>query len=302
MYPYKPVARQRGCGAAPCPCEGARLAATLPFMHAEIILAGLLVGVLAGLTGIGGGSLLAPGLVAFFGVRPLAAVGTALAVKAAMKSIALIQHIQAREINYKVGGFLVAAAAPAAVATVIVLIVVQHAGPTFGFSMEHLAHWLLAVVALLAGAATLLRPLYTYRFHDTELRVLASLKVRLTAVIIVGIVSGILLAVTAIGDSALTFPVLGLLYLMPAKRIAGTDTFLTAIVAASAALLQAAGGNIAWAVSGNLILGAMPGVLLGLWLARRRLLPEVVYRTVLGISVAGMGAWMLWGLSGKPSL
>lgn len=265
-------------------------------MHIEIIFAGLLVGALVGLTGIGGGSVLAPGLAAFFGVRPLAAVGTALAVKAAIKSIALIQHIRAREINYKVGGILIAAAAPAAVGAVIVVIVLRFVG----FSLEVWTHWLLAIVALLAGIATLLKPLYTYRFQDTEMRVLANLGVRVTAIIIVGILTGALLAVTAIGGSALTFPVLGLLYLMPIRRIAGTDTFLTAIVAASAASFHGLGGNIAWAVSANLTLGAMPGVVLGLWLARRRLLPEGVYRSVLGLLVAGMGAWMLYGLV-RPS-
>ncbi len=132
---------------------------------------------------MGGGSLMAPGLVAFFGVRPLAAVGPALAVKAVMKWIALVPQVQAREINYKIGGFLVAGAAPSAVATVIAVIVFQH----LGFRVERWAHWMLAAVALLAGAATLLRPLYSYRFHDTDVRVLASLKVRLTAVIIVGL-------------------------------------------------------------------------------------------------------------------
>ena len=245
-----------------------------------------------GLTGIGGGSLLAPALVTFFGVRPLAAVGTALFVKAAMKSIALVGHIQAREINYKVGGLLVAGAAPSAVATVIVLIVFTHVG----FTVERWAHWMLAAIALLAGAATLLRPLYSFRFQDSDIRVLASLKVRITAIVIVGIVTGSLLALTAIGGSALTIPMLGLLYLMPQKRVAGTDAFLTAVVAASAAVIHGVGGNISWAAAANLSVGAMPGLLLGLWLTRRRLLPEVVSRTALGILVAGMGIWMLVSL------
>ena len=257
-----------------------------------MILAGVLVGMLVGLTGIGGGSLLAPGLVAFFGMRPLAAVGTALIAKAAMKWIALTPQIQAREINYKVGGFLVAGAAPSAVATVVALIVLAH----IGLDLDRWVRWVLGGVALLAGAATVLRPLYSYRFHDSDMRVLASLKVRLTAVIIVGLVTGFLLALTAIGGSALTIPVLGLLYLMPTKRVAGTDAFVTAIVAAAAALFQAVGGNIAWAVAGNLTLGALPGLLVGSWLSRRRLLPEVVYRTVLGVFVAAMGGWMLYSL------
>ena len=258
----------------------------------DMVLGGLLVGILVGLTGIGGGSLLAPALVAFFGVRPLDAVGTALFVKAAMKSLALVGHIQAREINYKVGGLLVAGAAPSAVVAVILLIVFAYVG----FQVERWAHWMLAGIAVLAGAATLLRPLYSYRFQDADVRVLASLPVRITAIILVGIVTGALLALTAIGGSALTIPMLGLLYLMPQKRIAGTDAFLTAIVAASAALFHAVGGNISWVVAANVSLGAMPGLLLGLWLTRRRVLPEVVSRTVLGVLVASMGIWMLVSL------
>lgn len=270
-------------------------------MQPDIFLAGLACGIVVGLTGIGAGSLLAPALVGLFSFNPIIAVGTSLLVKATMKLMELVSHILRREVNYKIGGILVAGAVPSAMAMVVVFAVLQHND----FAVDRWVHWALAIVALLAGLASLLKPLYSIRFHEGEVRVLASLKVRLTACIIVGIVGGGLMAFTAIGIGALIVPVLGLMYLMPGKRVAGTDAFQTFIVAASSSLVHGIAGNISWMLAANLLLGAIPGVAAGLWLAYKKLDPEAVVRTGVGLLTAAMGIWMLVNLyrgGGTPAL
>jgi uncharacterized membrane protein YfcA len=258
-------------------------------MHADVFLAGLFAGIVVGLTGIGAGSLLAPALVSLFGFNPLTAVASALVVKSTIKWMEAGSHVLQRNVNYKVGGILVAGGAPAAIAAVATLWALRH----FDFQVDRWTHWALAVIALAAGVASLLKPLYSFRFHEGDVRVLASLKVRVTACILAGISGGALIAFTAVGGGAVVVPLLGLLYLMPVKKVAGTDAFQTAIVASSAALVHGIAGHVSWALSANLLVGAIPGAAGGLWLAYKRLDPEAVVRSGVGLLAAAIGIWML---------
>jgi hypothetical protein len=240
------------------------------------VLSGFFVGLLVGLTGVGGGSLMTPLLVLIFGVHPATAVGTDLLFAASTKTVGTLVHGFARNIEWRIVGLLMAGSVPATAATLVLL-------STFDLSggqAHHLITLALGVVLLVTSAFLLgarkMRARYADRVGKLDDRIVAILTV------VLGAVMGVLVTMTSVGAGAIGVTVLFFLYpRMPASRIVGSDIAhavpLTLIAGAGHWYL----GSVDWALLGPLLMGSLPGIIVGSKLVGR--IPDGAVRTALAL-------------------
>ena len=239
-------------------------------------LSGFFVGLLVGLTGVGGGSLMTPLLVLLFGVHPATAVGTDLLFAASTKTVGTLVHGFARNIDWRIVGLLMAGSVPATAATLVVLSTFDLSGGT----AHHLITLSLGAVLLVTSAFLLgarkMRARYADRVSQLDDRIVAVLT------IVLGAVMGVLVTMTSVGAGAIGVTVLFFLYpRMPASRIVGSD------IAHAVPLTLVAGaghwylGSVDWALLGPLLMGSLPGIVVGSKLVGR--IPDGAVRTALAL-------------------
>jgi len=246
-------------------------------------LSGFGVGLLVGMTGVGGGSLMTPLLILLFGIHPATAVGTDLLYAAATKTGGSLVHGLARNIEWLVVRRLAAGSVPATMVTLAVL--------SFMNLQSQTARSLITLVlcgALLMTAGVLIFRSTIVRFYRSRFPTLDN---RSTAVVtvIVGAILGVLVAISSVGAGAVGVIALIILYpQLPMARIVGSD------IAHAVPLTLIAGvghwmiGTIDWHIFSSLLAGSLPGIILGSYLAIR--VPEPALRLLLAatlIVVAG---------------
>lgn len=245
-------------------------------------VSGFCVGVLVGMTGVGGGSLMTPLLILLFGIHPATAVGTDLLYAATTKTVGTFVHGFNRNIDWRVVGRLTAGSIPMTVLTVFTLSRFDLAsGPA-----AQVITFLLGV-SLLATSLTLIfrtRFVAWYARHVGELR--AEQTVAFT--ILTGAVLGVLVSITSVGAGALGVTALIALYpRLPTARIVGSDIVhavpLTLIAGAGHWLI----GSINFGILGSLLVGSIPGIVLGSYLAVR--IPDLVLRFSLATVLVMVG-------------
>jgi uncharacterized membrane protein YfcA len=241
-------------------------------------ISGFAVGVLVGMTGVGGGSLMTPLLILLFGIHPVSAVGTDLLYAAATKTGGSLIHGLARTIDWKIVGRLAAGSVPA---TAISLIVLSRFDLSGGAARALITTTLGVTLYLTALALISRRRIiasYAVRFGELP-------PARTTLLtIMVGAVLGILVSISSVGAGAIGVTALILLYPnLPAARIVGTD------IAHAVPLTLVGGigywilGSIDWHLLGSLLIGSIPGIVLGSYLATR--VSEKVLRVVLSVTL-----------------
>ena len=212
-------------------------------------LAGLMVGTLVGMTGVGGGSLMAPVLILLLGVDPLHAVGSDLAYASVTKAVGAWQHALRDGIDYRVVRWLALGSVPAALLAVAIA---SHLPPAV--SSRRLVTTVLGGVLLISAAALLLR-----RRHAQEGA--AAPSPWLLAGI--GLVVGALVALTSVGSGSLVMAALTTLTPLQARRAVGTDVLHAMLLSLAAAVAHFAVGTVDLPLTGALLLGSIPGVMLG---------------------------------------
>jgi uncharacterized protein len=233
-------------------------------MNPLYIGSGFAVGFLVGMTGVGGGSLMTPLLILLFGVHPATAVGTDLLYAASTKSLGTLVHAAARTIDWKLVGLLAIGSVPATIVTVFILSQFNLQST----SAEHATTLTLGAVLMVTAAFLLLGGKIRDRYAD-RLQSLDRGKVRLFTILL-GLVMGILVTATSVGAGAIGVTVLLLLHpKMPAGRVVGSD------IAHAVPLTLLAGvghwylGSINWGLLCTLLIGSLPGIVLGSLVATR---------------------------------
>jgi uncharacterized membrane protein YfcA len=228
------------------------------------VLSGFAVGVLVGMTGVGGGSLMTPLLILLFGVHPTTAVGTDLLFAASTKTLGTAVHGAARTVDWLLVGELALGSVPATIVTLLVLsrFDMHGAAAQHAVTLTLGAVLLFTAAFLLAGRA--LRERYAGRLASLDAR-----KVRLLTILL-GLVMGVLVTSTSVGAGAIGVTVLLLLHpKMPVARIVGSDIAhavpLTLLAGAGHWLL----GSIDWKLLITLLIGSLPGIVIGSYLAGR---------------------------------
>ena len=256
-------------------------------MDVALIGFGLGVGILVGMTGIGGGSLMTPLLILVFGVKPITAVGTDLAYAAVTKTVGGYKHWRQNTVDLRLSTWMALGSVPAAVGGVFVLDLLERAT---GRDFDDLLLTILAAALLITGVATLVRA-FLKRLHDRE-RALIPMDTRhKVAAVTLGVLVGFVLGVTSAGSGALIAVGLILLFRLVPTRVVGTDVFHAAILLWAAALAHVVAGNVDFALAGNILIGSVPGVWMGShWSIR---VPANVLRTTLAVVLIGAGTALL---------
>jgi uncharacterized membrane protein YfcA len=252
-----------------------------------LIAFGLGVGVLVGMTGIGGGSLMTPMLILVFGVTPVTAIGTDLAYAAVTKTVGGYKHLRQRTVDVRLSSWMAVGSVPAAVSGVWILHLLEDwANRDF----DDLLIAILAGALLLTGAATLVRA-FLKGMEARERDSIPMERRHKVAAVVLGASVGFVLGVTSAGSGALIAVGLILLFRLSPTRVVGTDVFHAAIVLWAAGLAHVTAGNVDFGLVGTILLGSIPGVWLGShWSVR---VEPAVLRTTLAVVLIGAGLALL---------
>jgi uncharacterized membrane protein YfcA len=252
-----------------------------------LVAFGLGVGVLVGMTGIGGGSLMTPMLILVFGVTPVTAVGTDLAYAAVTKTVGGYKHWRQKTVDLVLSSWMAVGSVPAAIGGVYLLDVLEdHYGKRF----DELLIALLSGALLLTGATTLARS-FLKRFHERERDTIALERRHKVAAVALGVFVGFVLGITSAGSGALIAVGLILAFRLVPTRVVGTDVFHAAILLWAAAAAHIVSGNVDFGLAGNILLGSVPGVWVGShWSIR---VPADVLRATLAVVLIGAGLALL---------
>jgi uncharacterized membrane protein YfcA len=255
-------------------------------MDPVMALAGLGVGVVVGLTGMGGGALMTPILVLLFGVPPVAAVSSDLAASAVMKPFGGLVHARRGTVNWALVRWLCLGSVPAAFAGVGLLRLI---GPAA--AIQRWIQLALAGALVLAAAGLILKG---YRSRRAPSHGPATVRVRPLATALLGAAGGLVVGLTSVGSGSLIIVVLLALYpALRANDLVGTDIVQAIPLVAAAALGHAFFGDLHLDIAAAVLVGSVPGVLIGARLSSRA--PAGLIRAAL-VVVLLASALKLFGL------
>jgi hypothetical protein len=252
-------------------------------------ISGFAVGLLVGLTGVGGGSLMTPLLILLFGMHPAAAVGTDLLYAAATKSAGSAMHGFNRTVDWRVVVRLAAGSVPMTIVSIAVLSYLDINGQ----GTQQLIGWVLAFALLLTAATLIFRNRIVARYAPS-MGALPPNRIAVLTVIVGGIL-GVLVSISSVGAGAIGVTALVLLYpKLPTARIVGSDIVHAVPLTLVAGIGHWFLGSIDWPVFAALILGSVPGILIGSYAAAR--VPETALRVVLALTLLAVAAKLSFGL------
>ncbi len=226
-------------------------------MDWKLSLAGLLIGLLVGMTGMGGGSLMTPLLVLVFGFKPSVAIGTDIVHGAIFKSFGAVQHRRLGHVHARLTAWMLLGSVPFSIAGVAVA---WWLTKRYGDGYEDTAKIILGVALFLCGLGFLVKA-YLHTHSDDRPFILGP-RDKLIAVV-TGIVGGFVVGLTSVGSGTLFGLVMLIAFPLTAAKIVGTDIFHAAILLATAGAGHLVAGSVDLAATGWLLIGSVPGVLIG---------------------------------------
>jgi len=265
-------------------------------MHIDwgIVLAGAIVGFTVGMTGMGGGALMTPILVIFFGVTPTAAVSSDLVAAMIMKPIGGGVHIRRRTVRWPLVAWLCIGSIPMAFAGVFII---HNLGDTE--QVENITKAFLGWTLLLASAAMVFKAWLQGRRslaarmagHDPE-DDLPPFAVRIIPTVIVGLVGGLMVGLTSVGSGSIIIVCLMLLYpMLRGSELVGTDLVQAIPLVAAAALAHIAVGDFQLGLTASILIGSIPAVWFGARVSSRA--PDGVIRPLLVFVLAASALKLL---------
>jgi uncharacterized membrane protein YfcA len=253
-------------------------------MDPAIVLFGLGIGVLVGMTGMGGGSLMTPLLILIFGIQPTTAIGTDIFYSAVTKTVGGWRHLRMKTVNMELVKWLAIGSVPSAVIGVaIVSILADHIGED---RLDALVYAVLGGTLLMVGIITLARALILRSLIDERDRFEVERRHKVAAIVI-GATTGFVIGVTSAGSGTVIAILLIAVYRLAPKKVVGTDVFHAAILLWAAGVAHWVGGNVDFVLAGNILLGSVPGVVVGAALSDKA--PQGFIRTALGVVLIGSG-------------
>nr|WP_315241233.1 sulfite exporter TauE/SafE family protein [uncultured Albidiferax sp.] len=255
------------------------------------VFAGFFVGFVVGLTGVGGGSLMTPILIFFFGMKPYLAIGTDLLFACFTKAGGTLKMARSGMVNWRIVATLCAGSIPASLVTLWVL---HTLGPADA-QVQKAMTTTLGVALLLTAAATLyksIRGKSTPRNISAENMAAAERPRHWSLPLLFGAFIGTLVTLTSVGAGAIGVTVLMLLYpLLPLQRIVAADIAYAVPLTLVAGLGHAGLGSVDWPLLAKLLLGSLPGIWLGSHLMLKT--SDRVIRGLLSLLLAYAGTKLL---------
>jgi len=253
-------------------------------MDPAIILFGLGIGALVGMTGMGGGTLMTPLLILFFGVKPVTAIGTDIFYAAVTKTVGGWRHLRMGTVNIRLSFWLAAGSVPASVLGVWAIAILQsRIGEE---KLDSLVYALLGGMLLMVGILTLARALILSDLveerEDFEIK-----RRHKIAAVAIGATTGFIIGITSAGSGTVIAILLIAVFRLAPRKVVGTDVFHAAILLWAAGIAHWIGGNVDFVLAGNILLGSIPGVIIGSHFAARA--PVGFLRTSLGVVLIASG-------------
>ncbi|MBI5104302.1 MAG: sulfite exporter TauE/SafE family protein [Solirubrobacterales bacterium] len=267
-----------------------------------VIVFGLGVGVLIGLTGIGGGSLMTPLLILFAGVQPVVAIGTDLAYGAITKTVGGWRHLKKGTVDLGVSKWLAVGSMPGSLVGVWV-------ADRYAHDAQDALLYVIAAVLLVVAVSILFRAMFLRKAIEREQHSVEMTTGRQATAVAIGAVLGFALGMTSVGSGALIGLALILVFRLTPHRVVGTDVFHAAILLWTAGIAHWIGGNVDFTLMGNILIGSLPGVWLGTHLIDK--VPAEGLRPALGCVLLGsaLGVFTkagvdlpVWTIAGVPAI
>lgn len=253
-------------------------------MEFVYILSGLVVGFIVGMTGVGGGSLMTPILLAF-GIPPAKAVGTDLLYAAITKMGGIYVHQKQKNIDWRITGWLSAGSLPAALLTVLALYIWH---PDVKLLDSIIKHALGFALMLTASAILFKKPIMDWVQANRSHWVLQPGPTLNLSTVITGVFLGVLVTLSSIGAGAVGTVALFLLYpLLPTSRLVGTEIAHAVPLTLIAGMGHAGLGNLNWELLLLLLAGSLPGIYIGSHLTGR--IPDHILRPALALMLIVVG-------------
>ena len=256
----------------------------------KLSLAGLLIGLLVGMTGMGGGSLMTPMLVFLFGFKPTVAIGTDILHGAIFKSFGAVRHRQLGTVHARLTGWMLLGSAPFSLIGVGLSAWLKG---RYGDGFEDTAGTLLGIALIACGIGFALKTFLTGRAKSDAPFILSRADRRIA--LLTGASGGFVVGITSVGSGTFFGLVMLLVFPLTASKVVGTDIFHAAALLWVAGAGHLVAGNVDLHAMGWLLTGSIPGVLLGSNVSVK--LPDRVLRlglattlTLAGIKLADVPA------------
>ncbi len=228
-------------------------------MDWKLTVVGLLTGLLVGMTGMGGGSLMTPILVFVFGIPPATAIGTDIAHGAAFKSVSAVQHRRMGNVRARLAGWMLIGSAPMSLLGVWVNVQLTE---RYGDDAKSVMGQVLGAALLFGAVGLIAKSLVQTSGPDRDPNWKLTNRDRVAAVII-GLFGGFIVGLTSVGSGVFFGLTLLVIFPLRAHKVVGTDIFHAAVLLYVAGAAHWAAGNIDFGILFWLLLGSIPGVLIG---------------------------------------
>lgn len=249
-----------------------------------LIIAGLFVGFVVGMTGVGGGSLMTP-ILLWFGIPPTTAVGTDLLYAAFTKIGGVYVHNKKKNINWTITGWLSLGSVPAALITLWILESIK----TDITAMNAIIKYSLGWALLFTSIAILFKKrimIFSQKHAGDKFHYESKTQNVLTVAI--GVLLGATVTLTSIGAGALGTVTLFFLYpILPTPRLVGTEIAHAVPLTLVAGIGHASMGNLDLALLGQLLLGSLPGIYMGSMLSGK--VPDLFLRNAIAVMLFMVG-------------
>lgn len=254
----------------------------------SFVVAGLVVGIAVGATGVGGGALMTPILVIAFGVSPSVAVGTDLLFATATKGFGVFLHRQVGSVRWPIVGRLACGSVPASIATILWL---DSVGMTP--EIESLIKTSLGVAVAMTALGVLLKAGVSRLALSGDFTALRAIhqKFRTPATVVGGVALGVLVTLSSVGAGVIGATLLLILYpRLKAMEVVGTDLAHAVPLTLIAGLGHMHLGTTDYSMLGWLLVGSIPGIYLGTKLGLK--LPDQIVKTAIAIMLLVIGVSM----------
>jgi uncharacterized membrane protein YfcA len=253
----------------------------------RLIVFGFGIGVLVGMTGMGGASLMTPLLILVFGISPVTAIGTDIFYAAVTKTVGGYKHLKLGTVHKGLAFWLAVGSVPSAIAGVWVIELLQ---AKYGDDLDALVLGMLGGALLVVGIATLLRSLFLAGVIQ-ERSALHLYRPHIIAAVITGVATGFVIGLTSAGSGTLIAIALIAIFRLTPQRVVGTDVFHAAVLLWAAGAAHWIGGNIDFLLATMILLGSIPGVILGTNLSVRA--PQTFLRYALAVVLIASGTTLI---------
>jgi uncharacterized protein len=254
-------------------------------MNWEVSFGGFVVGLLVGMTGMGGGLVMTPMMIFLFGVNPTVAVGTDLLYSSITKMFGAWQHWRQKTVDWTVVKYLSTGSVPGAVLGVLLILFLQG---HYASSVESIVGKMLGFTYLIIAVVMVWR---FFLRRNQAAQPEGEIKPDRKKMLLLGIIGGFIVGMTSVGSGTLFMAILVLIYPVAVARLVGTDIVQAVLVTGVAGLAHFAIGNVNLTMVGQLLIGSIPGILIGSRMTMR--VPEVAVRTCLFLMIALSGFKML---------